>query len=76
MGELSVSISYKQKGTINNLYFELGKDRQEIPKNSELSNRLKKVVRLAKSNQGEFSFLDAQYLLKLTIQLPLMKVSF
>ena len=56
MGELSVSISYKQKGTINNLYFELGKDRQEIPKNSELSNRLKKVVRLAKSNQGEFSF--------------------
>lgn len=33
MGELSVSISYKQKGTINNLYFELGKDRNEIPKN-------------------------------------------
>lgn len=56
LGELSVSISYKQKGTINNLYFELGNDRQEIPKNSELSNRLKKVVRLARSKQGEFSF--------------------
>ncbi|MGF9741431.1 hypothetical protein ABEX38_29115 [Priestia megaterium] len=56
LGELSVSISYKEKGTINNLFFELGKERQEIPKNSELISRLKKVVRLARSNQGEFSF--------------------
>ncbi|KLL00090.1 hypothetical protein XJ18_06785 [Bacillus pumilus] len=56
MGELSVSISYKQKGTINNLYFELGKDRNEIPKKSELWNRLKNVVRLAKSNQGDFNY--------------------
>ncbi|MDA1743485.1 hypothetical protein PDJ98_04245 [Bacillus cereus group sp. LD121LC] len=56
LGELSVSISYKKRGTINNIYFELGTEGQEIPKNSELSNRLKKVVRLAKANQGKFSF--------------------
>lgn len=52
--ELSVSITYKERGTIKNLLFELEEEPKSIPKSMELHHRIKKVVKQAKSNVGNY----------------------
>jgi hypothetical protein len=49
---LEVGITYKDKGSINNIYFLIGYEGKEVKKGTELYQRLKKVVNSAKNNIG------------------------
>jgi hypothetical protein len=59
---IQVSITYKQKGSINNLYFFLSKKERDsdeditISMESELYERLHKVVKITKENVGKVGY--------------------
>ncbi|AZV60314.1 hypothetical protein [Peribacillus frigoritolerans] len=48
-----VSITYKERGTINNIFFDLEKVKKEP--NEEVFKRLKKAIDIAKENVGKYS---------------------
>ncbi|MFC0561958.1 hypothetical protein [Halalkalibacter alkalisediminis] len=58
---IAVMISYENKGSIHNLYFESTKKNLDIVKGTELYNRLKKVVKATRKKIGEYKelFIDA-----------------
>lgn len=49
---LEVSVTYKQKGSINNIFFVAEYGEKEIKKGTNLYRRLKNVVNIAKQNVG------------------------
>ncbi|MFC0235147.1 hypothetical protein [Fictibacillus phosphorivorans] len=54
---LQVGITYKSKGTINNLIFLSEYGEGDIEKGSDLAKRLRKVVQVAKKNVGKLDTL-------------------
>ncbi|MED0998354.1 hypothetical protein P4T34_23345 [Bacillus mobilis] len=54
---LEVGITYKEKGSINNIFFMADHGEKEIQKGTELYQRLKNVVNVAKQNVGKLDTL-------------------
>ncbi|PAK41080.1 hypothetical protein CHI08_13325 [Peribacillus simplex] len=53
--DIAVSITYKERGTIKNIFFELPDKFDAIPKSMEFYHRLKAVVKNAKLNNGHYT---------------------
>ncbi|WP_349346280.1 hypothetical protein [Priestia megaterium] len=50
---LEVGVTYKEKGTINNIYFLYSHEGNEIVKGTELYNKLRKVIKVTKEGVGK-----------------------
>ncbi|KYC65991.1 hypothetical protein [Heyndrickxia coagulans] len=61
---LEVGITYKEKGSINNIYFLQNSGEEDIQKGTELYNRLKKVVNVTKESVGKYQSILMQATIK------------
>lgn len=69
-GHIAVSMSYKNKGSINNLYFISRDKNNEIERGTVLYSTLKKVVNAAKKNLENYQEYDFSIIIK--SRFPLM----
>ncbi|WHY84686.1 hypothetical protein QNH39_18805 [Neobacillus novalis] len=67
--DIAVSITYKERGTIKNIYFELPDKFDAIPKSMEFHHRIKAVVNNAKRNIGQYSSFQFAPIICLTLPL-------
>ncbi|WP_019413860.1 hypothetical protein [Paenisporosarcina sp. TG20] len=61
---LEVGITYKEKASINNIYFLQNHGKEDIQKGTELYNRLKKVVKVTKESVGKYQAILMQATIK------------
>lgn len=61
---LEVSITYREKGSINNIFFLQDYGKENIQKGTELYNRLKKVVNITKESVDEYQAILMQSTIK------------
>lgn len=68
--EIAVSISYKKRGSINNLYFDSTSTLSEIEKGNELYATLTKIVKAANKNLRKYQEHDFSILIRSFHPLP------